>query len=975
MDPNTARSLFADPAPAPSNITANAPATAQALSTQFQQAGADTLPAYEGSFVQRNAVPGIAMDIRSGIPLQQYAETELLRNKADQVDYLKHIYGEKAVRLADTGDMIVRIPDSETGKLKDVTIKPGPGAGLSAQDFIDLGVHAPEIAAGIIAATPQGRAARLVSSIPRLAALLRSTKMFPTLVRMAIGTEAAGAAKDFTAREIADQPVRPGEIAATRSKDAVADLLSGAALGFVGKGLLRLRAPFPASSRGPLQLDAQAAREVIEQVHGLPAPLTPGEVTGSRLLLRTEAYAEKLPGSSTALGAIADARQQTVRDLQDIALGRTEGIPQQATSETGEQAINALRAETQPVSTAATTAQANASKIATGEIAREMGEPLGRLEIADRPAIGEAIRTKAQALRDTFQNNARQLYDAVFSNPNATREVLSADSLNDRFSEIIDELPKAQVTKQVKSPIVGARGEPQTTTTTSNETLRKYVPEGVLAKLEEITNLPPGSRVSLASLKGMRTEVDNAIAQGEAVPGVRTHFLGEMRKALSDEIQSGIDKINDPVLRASWNNATTYYKQNAGRFQEATVARLFRDPAQGSYLGGTEIVDRAISNPDDWLAYKQFFGANSPEVAALTKAARNRIFAQSYVRGSDTIDAQALGRNMDDLYKNQPEIFRDVFGAAADKRIGELRQVLAGSQGKLDAEQLAYAAQSNTLSGSKLRQMIAAQDRQAELYRNDMLKAIDSGRFATDNVKPAEFVDKLVRNTKAQPSDVAQVVGMLQGSPDVLAQVRRQAVQDIFDAATVESPTSSISQRMSGQSGKLSPQRLFDRLGDADQQAKYRMVLGQQTYDDLINLAKYLRPSEVKESEFATAGGLAAGSLVARLLKLDLAHYGEAFVRNFVLGTLYTTPMARSWITAQGLGPKGSAVLVNSLIASTPFVESLVKEYGAEKSRDLMWRMKAMSDRMAMQEDENGNEKADPVRTGKFRKLFEQQAQ
>lgn len=959
MDPATARSLFSDPALAAPGTNVNAPATAQALSAQFQQAGAATLPEFEGSFVQRNAAPGIALDIRSGIPSQQYAETQLLRDKADQVDYLRHIYGEKAVRLADTGDIIVRVPDGETGKLKDMTIKPGPGAGLSAKDFIDLGVHMPEIAGGIIAAMPQGRVAQAVQALPRLASLLSSTRMFPTLVRMAVGTEAAGAATDIAARKIADQPVKLGEIAASRAEGGVVDLLSGAALGLVGKGLLKLRAPFPVSGRGPLQLDALAAREVIEGVHGLPAPLTPGEATGSRLLSRTEAYAEKLPGSSKPLQSIVEARQQTVRDLQDIALGRAAGVPEQAASETGAQAIGTLKQAMAPVSDAAARAQTTAAKVTTGEIAREMGEPLGRLEIVDRPAIGESIRAKAQAMRSTFQGTSRQLYDTVFDNPNATREVLSADSLSDRFSDIVDELPKAQVTRQTKAGPV-----------TQTELLRKYVPEGVLAKLEEITSLPSGSKISLASLKGMRTEIDNAIAAGEAVPGVRTHFLGEMRKALSDEIQSGIDKIGDPTLKAAWHNASTYYKQNVGQFQEATVARLFREPEQGSYLGGTEIVDRAISSPDDWLAYKKFFGATSPEVASLTRAARNRIFAQSYVRGSSTIDAAALGRNMDDLYKNQPEIFKDVFGATADKRIGELRQVLAGAQGKLDVNELMAAAQGNTLSASKLRQMILAQDRQADLYRNDLLKAIDTGKFATDNVKPAEFVDKLVRNTRAQPSDVAQVVGMLQGSPDVLAQVRRQAVQDIFDAATVESPTSSISQRMSGQSGKISPQKLFERLGDADQQRKYQMVLGQQTYDDLINLAKYLRPAEVKESEFATAGGLAAGSLVARLLRLDLAHYGEAFVRNLVLGSLYTSAPARSWITAQGIGPKGAAVFVNSLIASTPFVESLAKEYGADKARDLMWRMKGMSDRLAEQQD--GGNGATPERAARFKKMFEQ---
>jgi hypothetical protein len=64
--------------------------------------------------------------------------------------------------------------------------------------------------------------------------------------------------------------------------------------------------------------------------------------------------------------------------------------------------------------------------------------------------------------------------------------------------------------------------------------------------------------------------------------------------------------------------------------------------------------------------------------------------------------------------------------------------------------------------------------------------------------------------------------------------------------------------------------------------------------------------------------------------------YVTDFVKQFVGKTIYSNPVFRYWFSRRGLSPANDARLVAAMIASTPFIEAVEREFGPEQTEGVL---------------------------------------
>lgn len=947
-----------------SSSEVNAIPSAESLSKPFAQAGAVGMSPATKSYMDKNVQGDVPIDRSSGIPFMAYLATEENRLESEKEKYLKNIFGEQSVRRDTEGKFLVRIPDSERpGKFKDVPLKK---EGMSLNDFADLAIQSPEIANGIMATFVGGKGKGFLNAMKKIG-------------QMAIAQEATGAIKDIGAQigqdisqdqiTIKDSDHPLGQILKGRAQATVVDAAFGAVLGGTGKVLAKARSPFASDVLAPVTADFKESANLLQQHFGFQAEQFPSEATGSGLLAKIESFTSKLPGSSAVFDAIMKKRAEFLQKIQNVMRGLSatpsdaELAARTSSEDIGEDAFGVIRSKvqglkdevsaseklveaakefdknkgTEAVSKAEQALQAKieaekkaamqrgteAIKSSTGQEAVKSSQ-----DVVDREAIGKSLLDKAEAMRSEFKGTAAAKYDAVFEHPLAKEKNIPAKSIADWADETIASMPK----KNTVSEEVGydAYGSPVAVQTEKTETLQEFIPTGVLGKLKQLSSLRD-QKLSLSELKDMRTEVNNAIKQGEALPGVQTHYLSGMAKTLTETINNLDKHIKDPSLKKLFDEATTYYRQNAPKFEEATIAPLFRDVTQAGRPGPVGVVEQAISDPDKWIAYRNFFGKNSPEVEGLKNAARNDLVRKSFDDLNGTINAKEFLGRLKAIVDNTPEIAKEIYGNTVFglKQIADAMERVP-STAKLPSSEVEKLMKSSNMTGMALNNLRRAQEALDRQYRSKLVRQIAGNKIDADTFNPSEFVQRFAKT--ADIKEINQVMGLLKDRPDLINQIKHQTLEDIFNASSVPNRYASVGDAIRGDSGMLNSEKILETLGDGTQRQRYRMIIGDSAFDDVVNLAKYLKPQSIKEGSFAAAGALSSGFIINSLLKADTKYF-SSFVRNFILASMYTKPMVRKFVSNTVMGPQAQAVFLQHFIASTPFLEDMAQRFGPDWSK------------------------------------------
>lgn len=854
------------------------------------------------------------------------------REKDSQIKYLQNKYGERNVQLDARGNPMVKVMDETTKQPKFISTDADK---LNANDFIDLIGSAPEMAGSIIAM--------------RKGKTLAGGTM-KDLVLSALGAEGAGALKDISVEAVDTGSPDWVSIAKDRATMVPVDIATGGAMALFGKALGKVVTPF-GDKPGPIQYDAITAKDYFKEKYGIDIPFSPGEQTGNTFLMRIEAMMSKLPGASGKVADIRKQQEKVFHKIQDIALGRaTPGESLPSAESVGGDALSALESRIAPIVKATKTSRDAAVASADQSIRKVIGSTTKPTPELYKSDVGAMIRKKSVELRDQFETESSSLYEKAKSLPGGRDRILESESLSaDAASILKNDLPAKDVVKEVPTGLLDQFGGDVTRTETGREILKEFVPTKIVGKLQELASLK-GQKFSLEDLIQMRNDVTNDIKIGESIPGTQTHFLGKIRETLTKAISESTGKLEGGELKTAWEQANAFYRDNVGKFHQRGVSGILQPQNSGSYVGDSEIVGRLLSGTekasDHFRDMVKFLGPDSPEVASLKRSIADEIMAKSSVSGEKLINGGAFLKNLESLYANNREIAESVFGKHPKELIALARASEIGQNPnlKIDYEDLKGLLESSRTGNVYGKFVKAAQDQADldEVYRNKIFKAVANRKVSDVKIEPEEFVDRFVSGSTQK--EIEQVVLALHDNPELMQRIRQKTVQKLFyDSARHPSPTDPI--LLSQDQMRLpSTESLLKNIGDAAGQKKLRTILGEETYRNVIEFAKVMKPGEATEKVFSTAGGLSAGMQVGAMLRGGDLSYMVNFLRYRVGAELVTNPAFQWWTKNKAMSAESQHAIINALIASSPFIANTMVDLGQEGAEKAIYQMKQSID-------------------------------
>jgi len=931
-------------------------------------------------YIAQNKEPGVPLDIETGVSPWEKFVLGFHRERENQLKYLQNKYGEENVRLDTQGGLIARVMDAETGKAKDLKVDEW---NMSAKDLLSLAGSVPEVAAGVIA-TLKAR------QLPKVGALKGILGLQRDIAATAVGAETAGAAKDVASSIETQGPSGIGDIpkiAKERAAMGVADVAIGEATMGAGRIFNFMKAPL-AGSRGPVQFDALSAQKYFKEKYGIDVPLSIGESTGSPLFSRTEAFMEKLPGGGTPFHELKATQEENLRKLQNIMMGQ---VPEQVDDYTkyqaltksmkgksldeaqaiakevetiknkyggkpppkpslpsdeaiGQDVIDALMKKIAPAEESVASSAKTISKVGTKQIENIVaGVTLPERQLF-QSETGKEIRNAIVAKRDAAKAEADTLYAAVRAAPGGEGKVFDVQPLKTRFQEILNQLPSPQTTTEVASPIVGPSGEPLLQTETGQKVLKEFVPPNVLARLKSITEME-GGQFSLSDLQQMRREVYDDIAKGEGVPGLGTHYLNDIGKAITGAIDEGIAQLPEGDLRTALNAANKHYKEKVIPFNRVGLTELFRNPDEPGHISDSEVISRVFSGGKATERYglmKETLGETSPEFSKLKRSLADRLIESSRLEGDSIIDPTKLIRNLNQLRTETPEIAKDIFGGKINEMFRQAKFLEYAKNSKVDAGELQSLLRDKSPTVKAFKALVDAEKQRDELYKNEILKDISSGSFGKTPLNPVEFTNRFL--DEAKPSDISQVMYMIRGDKPLVDDLRAKTVEKIFRNASRSATPGDIGKLMSEDPTRIvSGTSVFKQIEAPGTRAKIRTILGPEIFRDLEQYIAVEAAGEAKETSFRAAGGLAAGMQIANLTRRGPLRYLYEAGKDFIVASLLTKQPIREWLSRVPASTDPQALSL--ILSSPPFLEAVAKEFPGAKGSMFMSAVKSSVDK------------------------------
>lgn len=880
--------------------------------------------------------PGVSFNIHSGVDGGVRFDLGLDENEFNRFKYLVSRYGPENVFISQQGKFILRNQPTQdgTGGVEDVMVNaPGLDSGDLLEQLGQLGYQG----GGVIGAVLGGLATK--NPIGRV---------FTGALGMALGSGLGGGAQDAFVRARRGDPIELGDVAKDRAAQAVLDSVIG--VGFAGAGKVATTAlegfigaaqiSNAGKASGLLGLKpskTQAAANELRKETGVNYPLSPGEAAGpesaaGRLFLRAEATASGRVGSASSIDNMLSQQQKAEDELLRVFFGldrtMTDAELRAATpaaEEVGESALRRLRTEAEAKTGAVRAEQENIALAGTQEAQLRAGVNLrSRL---DPTAIGQQIQERAAGDFEKQRATFGARYDAFFDKPEVTARVVKGDALARAVEKVEDKLtPQALIEKEVKD--FDAYGNPVARSKEQLERLDAFVNGKVKSFIDTLKSLR-GAKVSANDLKQIRTSIDDAIAEGVAIPGVNTKQLSELRKGLTGAIGDALEAV-DPALKQEWTTLNTDYASSMARFDRNAIRELLIKEGEKGALGRTKIAERVIGNSpeakDIYDSYKSFLGETSPEFTNLKQVISEHALYRSLGDTTPYIDGASL-RNA--LKNNlRPEIAEDVLGANKQElaRIGE---VLEAAQGKtLDVNELNALVRSRTgWTASALRDLVQAEADRAAAYNNKLIRAAAEGTIDAESIRASDFVRYA---SQLDPKEAQRVMGVLASSPNLVQDINRLAIMRIWKKAQADASSSGhklispslLNQVLEG----TNPERAVD------QRKTWRVLAGDEAINGLELLTQVVQSRAFKTSNFK--GTLAGQGDVSRLLLKGEAGMLPEVAQRWLIAFAYSGPLKKA--TTNLIVSQDRGRFLNALIGSVPFAQELRHTFGADTAAGMM---------------------------------------
>lgn len=890
-------------------------------------------PGSDLRFQQENAIDGVPLDASTGESAWVRAQLAARRDRSNQIKVLQAAHPGAMIREATDGDLIVRVPDGDTGQMKDLKVNE---RGLSMKDFLDLAPIVPQVAMGMLVS-------RGLTSIPWLGKLGGIAGWLRNTGGAIAGGEATGAAQDVTANLI-DRGKSTWEdnkdILQSRFKSAAGD--TAASLLLAPAELLFHAPPYLVNlNRGAVHEEANLAQKALSE-RGFPEiTKSLGEATGNPIAGRVESYLEQMPGASGTFSDLKGKQEGQIRELQTMLMTGVDPkttpplIPGASTDEAlGQQAMDALRAKSVPIAQGVESAAKDLGTTSAKDIQQTVANAVGYAPELESTKIGDLIRSQVQALRDKSDSEVSPLYDKLREEFGGREKNIPTGDLSKDAQKILDELP----TSVTKKEGVGydAYGSPVISETTSSQPLSGFVPNEsrLMTKLKDMVALK-GQKMSWSELQQMRTEVYDMMQKGEALPDIGVHYLSQIGKSLTKAIEDHANSLpaSDP-FKAALTAANDAYKTKMLPFDLKGVSEIFRKPTESSFIDNAALANRLTngrSSIGNYLTLRDTMGAQSPEFQRVNRFIADTVLEDSKYPGSQTFDAKRLISNLSTFQREAREVSGSVFGPNLEKLINQAKALKISEGDKLDSGDLMKLLQSGDVSNSKVMAMIRAQKSKDALYQNGIMKAVSEGDFSSEMIKPTDFVNRFLDD--AQPSEVRQVFGLLHGDPQLVQDIRQKSVEK-FLRDVGRAPKAGDLNDLITQSGTYitDTRKAFAKLREGNFRDNMETVLGPQTFKDLMDYLKVIAPIGEKEAAFKGAGMLGNNMQIGEMLRGGHLTYLEKAAKYFIDANVVVSAPLRKWLSMVPENmPKTQLAL--SLLTNPILLKNAIAEFGSDGAK------------------------------------------
>lgn len=844
----------------------------------------------EKAYLQENALPGVPLDTREGAGLMTRLKVGIHRNKLDQLDVLRRIYGPEAIRVDKKGNFIARVSD-EKGT-RDILVDERD---LTFRDWADVASELP--AFGLSMLTTKGVPVR---------------NIFETAAKGAAGFFTGGAITDFFARLFSGEDTDVGEIAKTRGTGAVIDFGAGAGIGVAGRaglGLMRM-ARGGASSLGEAGAGAmteiEQARQRVKGSTGVALEPTLAELSGNPMLRRVETFLSNIPG---ARGVILRKWAKEIENEKAVmeAMGAAE-VP-----DLGERLITQLQGEGK----AATEAAGQAADVVRAETQEALTSPLAA--ISGRPisshAFGQRMIRRGEAQLDSFKQKARDLYGKVRAVPAFTQPLFDQTPIQFKSLQLQDELLKEA----------------------SGDVAKGLAPTGVVPLLEQVEKLP--ANASYFDLQKLRESIYDRIgAKTEPISDRGTKLLKELGAEVTHQMQTQGPKIAGKDW-ALVEEANKYYRDKVETFYQKGIVGMLKPRTESGSLDPERIASQLIAGGKGSVTtYKTLedFFEKPQALADMNRLLRDRILEQ----GTDPATGLMRLENLSDaVNKMEPEIVERLFNVSKDKLLkatqeGRLALKVTGKSGTapqrgtqeaVEVEAFKDLLNTGKITSASVGDLANATTRAKTAYNGVIRKAVEADDLGVIAAAPETFAKDYLFSPNTPLRDVKDAMQSVSRSldPELISDVRRAYLHEVLSSSFKKGkePVDVVA-RIRGSLQELDPQALSLKFQSGVDRERMEAILGRDAYEGLRDFALAIGGRTGRETG---PGSLVGTGMINRLITTmkglpDIATY-------FAVSHAITSPTTlRTLRQLEKLAPERMEEAVKMMVLSPEFTRTIISD-------------------------------------------------
>lgn len=861
----------------------------------FDQQATAQEAADEQAYIQRNAQPGVPLDVRSGIDTLNRLRLGLTRNKQNQLEVLRNMYGAESIRLDQEGNFIVR--DNRDGKPVDVLVDERK---FNFSDFADMSSEALPMVASIFA----------TKGIP-------VQEIFKSALRGAAAYAGTATANDAVTSLAESQGVDIGEILSERGKGMITDTVFGYGLGkgINAAGMLPKLARLASSSlsdttREVAMAEVEGGRRAVSERFGITMEPTVAELTGSPMALRLESFLSNIPLARNTILKKWQLQIDNEKAVQNAFLGGQAPDPQR----TGKELIGLLGGELKR-------SEEIASKAAS--IVRQQGqdaitEPLE--SISGRPIspfqFGSRMIRRGEAQLQSFKKKAGEKFDALRAQPDTGRPLFDAAPIKARAQKLRDEL-----TKDV-----------------SGDTVKPLAPSGVTSILESIDNLL--DQQSYFDLVKLRDAIYDRIDSPEPISSRGTRMLKGLGAEITEQMKAqGKTKLS-PQTQALAKDANQFYADNVETFYQKGVLDMLKPRTEAGAINPELVASRLVAggkgSVTTYNTLREFFEKEGA-VKDMNRLLRDRIIEGGTDSTTGLIKVEDLASTVS---KMEPEIVSELFRQPKDKlleafRVGQIAKGgmavrVPGEQSGVVAEEFQKLASEGKLTGPAMRTLMQRSLDLRRQYGNSIRRAVKENDFGVIEAAPETFAKEYLFNPKVPLADVKDAMQSVyrSGNTELIEDVRRSYLAEIFNESA-KSSKGDVAQLVARVKGSplrdLDPQAFAIRLQDQATQKRISEILGPDGLNDLKNFALSIGGRSLRDAAGSTVGAFVGGSMFEKLLN-GLGGLSE-LPKYVALSWLTTSPKTISFLrSAEKLSPVDMGQAVKAAVLTPEFMRVLTAD-------------------------------------------------